>query len=202
MARSAGREPRSIVTATAADLPVVLASVYISRRTLRLSSPRVENLERIEEALVPQARGRRRSIRREASPLPLRSSTPMSGFFGSHPVSIPTWRTSSAANRSNNTSKTTGSTARGMGLVAARRWLPHARRGRGDAVARAKLTAVVRLREQLGNRPSALLLYQGYPFDRLRRRLGLELAMPPRSIPWTWAAPVPASWIGLDPATL
>ena len=49
---------------------------------------------------------------------------------------------------------------------------------RGDAVARAKLTAVVRLREQLGNRPSALLLYQGYPFDRLRRRLGLELVYP------------------------
>ena len=41
-------------------------------------------------------------------------------------------------------------------------------------------TAVVRVREQLGNRPSRarLLLYQGYPFDRLRRRLGLELVYP------------------------
>ncbi len=37
-----------------------------------------------------------------------------------------------------------------------------------------KLEAVVGLREQLGLRRSTALLYQGYPFDRLRRRLGLE----------------------------
>ncbi len=43
----------------------------------------------------------------------------------------------------------------------------------GDAIARAKLEAVVRLREQLGMRPPTAALYQGYPFDRLRRRLGL-----------------------------
>src|SRR5262249_41745166 len=46
---------------------------------------------------------------------------------------------------------------------------------RGDAVARAKLEAVLRLREQLGSRPSAVAMYQGYPFDRLRRRLNLDL---------------------------
>ncbi len=45
-------------------------------------------------------------------------------------------------------------------------------------MARAKVTAVVRLREQLGTRPSARLLYQGYPFDRLRRRLALEMVYP------------------------
>ena len=44
----------------------------------------------------------------------------------------------------------------------------------GDLVARAKLTAVVKFREQLGSRPSTRALYKGYPFDRLRRRLGLE----------------------------
>jgi tetratricopeptide (TPR) repeat protein len=43
----------------------------------------------------------------------------------------------------------------------------------GDSVARAKLEAVVRMREQLGMRPTTAALYQGYPFDRLRRRLGL-----------------------------
>jgi hypothetical protein len=43
----------------------------------------------------------------------------------------------------------------------------------GDPVARVKLEAVVRLREQLGMRPTTVALYQGYPFDRLRRRLGL-----------------------------
>jgi hypothetical protein len=43
----------------------------------------------------------------------------------------------------------------------------------GDAVARVKLSAVVRFREQLAARPGHELIYHGYPFDRLRRRLGL-----------------------------
>ena len=34
----------------------------------------------------------------------------------------------------------------------------------------------MRFREQLGERPWTANLYQGYPFDRLRRRLGLEFA--------------------------
>ena len=49
---------------------------------------------------------------------------------------------------------------------------------RGDAVARAKLEAVVQVREQLGSRSSAIAMYQGYPFDRLRRRLGLDPVHP------------------------
>jgi tetratricopeptide (TPR) repeat protein len=44
----------------------------------------------------------------------------------------------------------------------------------GNVVAKVKLVAVVRLREQLGMRPTTASLYQGYPFDRLRRRLGLS----------------------------
>ena len=48
----------------------------------------------------------------------------------------------------------------------------------GDAVARAKLTAVVRFREQIGDAPRTLNLYQGYPFDRLRRT---PRPRPPRS---------------------
>jgi tetratricopeptide (TPR) repeat protein len=47
------------------------------------------------------------------------------------------------------------------------------RAARGDVVARARLSAVVRYREQLGARPTHAAIYQGYPFDRLRRRLGL-----------------------------
>ncbi len=45
--------------------------------------------------------------------------------------------------------------------------------GRGDTVARAKLAGVIRFREQLGTRPNVTAVYHGYPFDRLRRRLGL-----------------------------
>src|SRR5262249_15079196 len=43
----------------------------------------------------------------------------------------------------------------------------------GNAILRAQLAAVVRFREQLGERPWTANLYQGYPFDRLRRRLDL-----------------------------
>lgn len=43
----------------------------------------------------------------------------------------------------------------------------------GDKVARAKLAGIVRFREQLSTRPNVTNVYQGYPFDRLRRRLGL-----------------------------
>jgi hypothetical protein len=43
----------------------------------------------------------------------------------------------------------------------------------GNKVAQTKLEALIAFREQLGSRPAALHLYQGYPFDRLRNRLGL-----------------------------
>jgi len=72
----------------------------------------------------------------------------------------------------------------------------------GDPVARAKLSAVVRVREQLGSRPTTARLYQGYPFDRLRRRLGL-----PPTVPEAIDPSDPASMSGeeldrLDPGPL
>ena len=59
--------------ARAGDLPIALASVYVSRsaRTLRLSSPRVETLRQVEELLLARIEVGHRTIRREASPLPL-----------------------------------------------------------------------------------------------------------------------------------
>lgn len=45
----------------------------------------------------------------------------------------------------------------------------------GDPEARVMLSAVVRFREQLGERPATAELYGGYPFSRLRRRLDLAL---------------------------
>ena len=45
----------------------------------------------------------------------------------------------------------------------------------GDEVARAKLEAVVKFREQLAIRPRMAAIVEGYPFDRLRRRLGLSV---------------------------
>ncbi len=162
-----------------AGLPrTILASVYISSRTLRLSSPRAENLERIEEALFPRLETRVEPVRREASPLPLPFLDADVWIFR-----IPPGLDSDRADQLSREA---------VEQYFENRWIHCPRHGldgrsplaagleasRGDAVARARLTAVVRLREQLGNRPSALLLYQGYPFDRLRRRLGLELVYP------------------------
>ena len=48
----------------------------------------------------------------------------------------------------------------------------------GDLVLTAKLAAIVQFREQLAARTSRLALYVGYPFDRLRKRLGLPLNQP------------------------
>jgi tetratricopeptide (TPR) repeat protein len=155
--------------------PLVLASVYISKQSLRLSSPRLENLERIEETFFPRLELAVGAIRREASPLPLPFLDADVWIFRIPPDIDP--EVADALSRE------------AVEQYFENQWIHRPRHGlddrsplaaaraasRGDTVARAKLTAVVRLREQLGNRPSALLLYQGYPFDRLRRRLGLEL---------------------------
>jgi tetratricopeptide (TPR) repeat protein len=159
---------------SAALPPLVLASVFISGQTLRLSSPRVENLEQIEEALFPRLENGASSVRREASPLPLPFLDADVWIFR-----VPPGLDHDVADRL---------TREAVEHYFENIWIHRPRHGldgrsplqasRGDTVARVKLTAVVRLREQLGNRPSALLLYQGYPFDRLRRRLGLELIYP------------------------
>jgi tetratricopeptide (TPR) repeat protein len=166
-------------SAPGADLArTIMASVYISGRTLRLSSPRAENLERIEETFFPRFEKEPESIRREASPLPLPFLDADVWLFRIPPGVDP--------DRVDQLSR------EAVEQYFENQWVHRPRNGldgrsplaagleasRGDAVARAKLAAVVRLREQLGNRPSALLLYQGYPFDRLRRRLGLELVYP------------------------
>ena len=72
----------------------------------------------------------------------------------------------------------------------------------GDKVAMAKLSAVVRVREQLGARPSTAHLYQGYPFDRLRRRLGLPPTDPDAVDPADPTCMAPRDLDGLDVANL
>jgi tetratricopeptide (TPR) repeat protein len=168
-----------VVRSPAAALPpTVLASVYIKAQSLRLSSPRVGTLEQIEETLLPRLDDDGGSVRREASPLPLPFLDADVWVFRIPPDLEP--------DRADQLSRES------VERYLEDQWIHRPRHGldgrtplaasvaanRGDTVARAKLTAVIRLREQLGNRPSALLLYQGYPFDRLRRRLGLEMVYP------------------------
>jgi tetratricopeptide (TPR) repeat protein len=186
----------------AARLPMVLATVYISKNSLRLSSPRADALELAEEKLRRDPDVGSRSIERQASPLPF----PF--------LDADVWIFRIPAGLDND-----------LGISLAREsieqyfenlWIHRPRHGlddhtpleaarrarQGDAVVRAKLAAVVRMREQLGDRPTARGLYHGYPFDRLRRRLGLELAEPSTVDALDLSCADPVELDSLDPATL
>jgi tetratricopeptide (TPR) repeat protein len=190
--------------ARAVDLPVVLASVYVARsaRTLRLSSPRIETLQQVEELLLARIEVGHRSIRREASPLPL-------PFLDADvwTVRIPPGLEPAHVDRLMREciehyyeDEWIHRVRHGLGGLSP---LAAAREGRrGDPILLAKLAAVVRFREQLGRRPSALRLYQGYPFDRLRRRLGLEPSDPVATDPSDLSCASPSELDGLDPASL
>jgi len=186
----------------AADLPIVLASVFISRNSLRLSSPRVETLEWIEETLFKRLDAGARSIRREAAPLAFPFLDADLWIFRIPPAVDPDLK-----DRLQRES---------VEQYLENQWIHRPRHGlddrspldaarearRGDAVARAKLTAVVRLREQVGSRSSARALYQGYPFDRLRRRLGLELVDAATVDPMDLGCAAPDELDRLEPAVL
>ncbi|WZO97160.1 hypothetical protein EP7_004182 [Isosphaeraceae bacterium EP7] len=72
----------------------------------------------------------------------------------------------------------------------------------GDATLRAKLAGVILMREQLGDRPRTAALYQGYPFDRLRRRLSVPLRDPTAVEGADESCLGPEELDALDPATL
>ena len=166
--------PVDSVSPNGSHAAMVLASVFIKGNSLRLSSPRAENLARIEDLLFPRMEHRPQSIRREATPLPLPFLDADLWLFRL-PASLDSTRTDELSREA-------------IEHYFENNWIHRTRKGlgdrsplaasrdaeRGDSVARAKLTAAVRLREQLGSRTSTRALYKGYPFDRLRRRLGLE----------------------------
>ncbi len=76
------------------------------------------------------------------------------------------------------------------------------RAGQGDSIARARLSAVIALREQLAERVRHAPLYAGYPFDRLRRRVGLEPLDPSMIDPNDPSCMSPADLEALDPSRL
>jgi tetratricopeptide (TPR) repeat protein len=167
-------QPGDFTSPNGARAAMVLANVFVAANSLRLSSPRAENLETVEDRLFARLGERPTSVRREATPLPLPFLDADLWLFR-----IPAGLNSS---RSDELSR------EAIEHYFENTWIHRNRKGLGDrspltaaqdaqlgdAVARAKLTAVVRLREQLGSRTSTRALYEGYPFDRLRRRLGLE----------------------------
>jgi tetratricopeptide (TPR) repeat protein len=168
--------PDGSAVAGEADLPRVLATVYITPGTIRLTSPRVETLEQVEEKLGRMLAATAHPLERVAAPLPL-------PFLD---ADVWTTRLPAGLDREllHRLARETVET------YYENHWIHRPRQGldglsplaaaqdalRGDSIALAKLEAVIRVREQLGSRSSALVMYQGYPFDRLRHRLGLALA--------------------------
>lgn len=154
----------------------VLATLYVSARSLRLSSPRVETLETALERLAQVLDLGDRELEREAAPLPLPFLDAAVWTFR-----LPDGLDPEISDRL---------TREHVEFYYENQWIHGKRHGlddrspleaailaaSGDRIALAKLTAVIRLREQLGTRSSVGPLYQGYPFDRLRTRLGLEPA--------------------------
>jgi len=184
------------------ELPRVQASVYIDRHWLRLSSPRLENLEQIEELLFQRHENGARSARREVTPLPLPFLDADVWAFRTpreiDPALADDLRREAVEQYYEN--EWIHRRRQGLGdrspLDAARAAL------QGDLGAKAKLAAAVSLREQLGDRPSARGLYHGYPFDRLRRRLGLDLIDSGMVDPADLGCASPAELDQLDPAAL
>ena len=69
-------------------------------------------------------------------------------------------------------------------------------------VDRCKVAAAIRFREGLATRPTVAKLYEGYPFDRLRRRLGLAPLDPDSIDPNDVSCMGIAELEALDPASL
>ena len=180
----------------------MLATVYIGKNSLRLSSPRAETLAEVEEKLRRDPEIAARPIERQASPLP----------FAFLDADLWTFRVPPGLDAEFDSSLRRESIEhyfedqwihRARHALDGRTPLAAACQAReGDAAARAKLTAIVRLREQIGNRLSARAMYQGYPFDRLRRRLGLELVHASAVDPLDLACAAPEELDALDPAAL
>jgi hypothetical protein len=185
-----------------AELPRLLATVVRTPRMLRLSSPDPRTLDALHDRLIELIGGLPREFRREAAPLPL----PLLD------AAVWTFRTPRGLDRESERSLTRAAVEHFYEDL----WIHQPRQGLGDrspldasrlardgdADARARLTAIVRFREQLGARPRAAELYQGYPFDRLRRRLGLEPDDPSSTDPNDLSCAGEAELNRLDPAAL
>lgn len=157
----------------ARDLPRVLASVVATPRAVRVSSPDPSGFEFQNEPDLALVRRAFATARRERTPLSLAWADAALGTF-KLPFDL------DAAARADLTRATVEHYHEDLWLHLPRLGLDHrsplqaaALAAGGDAVALAKLSGLIGFREQLGARTSHAAVYLGYPFDRLRRRLGL-----------------------------
>ncbi|HEV3164885.1 MAG TPA: hypothetical protein VGZ22_12720 [Isosphaeraceae bacterium] len=159
---------------TLTDLPRVLATVILTPQMLRVSSPDPQALSEAHTRLSEALNDLDRPCPRQSVPLPLSL------------LDAAVWTIRLPAGLDDDT-------RRGLARMAVEHyyenvWIHLPRRGlagrsplaasrqaaQGDAAARARLAGVILVREQLGARQRTAELYGGYPFDRLRRRLGHE----------------------------
>ncbi|ODU01143.1 MAG: hypothetical protein ABS79_02175 [Planctomycetes bacterium SCN 63-9] len=192
-------EPNSAPPATGSTL---LATVYEGAEALRLSSPRSDTLETALERLAQVFDLAHRPVRREAAPLPL-------PFLDAQvwTIRFPGGLDQAVTDRL---------TREHVESYYENEWIHGKRHGldgrspleasrpaaNGDRTTLAKLTGIIRFQEQLATRASVGFLYQGYPFDRLRVRLGLEPA-DGNSVDPEELASASSNTLGrLDPASL
>ncbi|MBX6312109.1 MAG: hypothetical protein IRY99_04200 [Isosphaeraceae bacterium] len=170
------------------DLPRVRASVIITNESLRCSSPSVPLMIEVERDLLSALGDEERPLDRRSTPLPLALMDAAVWL-----VRLPDGLDESA--RQNLLREAVERYYEDDWIFAPRHGLAgpddsqavaspievyrrlrdlQGEAGGRAAVLRAKLEAVIRVREQLAARPHVRGLYGGYPFDRLRRRLGLE----------------------------
>ena len=159
------------------DLPRVLASVILLPDRLHLSSPDPRDLQQIEAKLaeLPLAEGI--EIDRRSTPLPLIL------------LDAAVWRFRLPEDIDQETRSRL--TREAVERYFEDQWVLKPRIGLADdnetaisprelawqigedRAARLRLSAVIQMREAIAARPRSEPLYAGYPFDRLRRRLGL-----------------------------
>lgn len=147
----------------------VLATLVVAPGSFRLSTPDPSGYATLDDPGFAEVEALLSTGRREASPLPLAWADAALGAFRMPPGLDDPSRSALAR----------GAVEHFFENV----WIHQPRRAldgmtpleasQGDAESLAKLAGVVRHREQLGGRSTHTGLYQGYPFDRLRRRLGL-----------------------------
>jgi tetratricopeptide (TPR) repeat protein len=167
---------------TLADLPLVQATVVATPGAIRFSSPDPDELDRAPGVLLRDLGLDPDACTKEATPLPLRLMDAAAWTFR-----LPRGLDDQDRHRL---------TREAVERYFEEQWILRPRHGlrapdrpgaprlspqgaarlaaEGDLVLRAKLSAVIRLREQLGARPATAHLYAGYPFDLLRRSLGLD----------------------------
>ena len=165
--------PGAVADLDAWKVPMVLATVVVTPGRVRLSSTDSAGFERVFDPPLAGYAEYFRSARREAAPLPISWAD----------LGLARYRLPDGLDPARRADLARGVVERAFEVD----WVRRPRAGldgrtpveaaraaaKGDAVARAKLAAVVRFAEQLGERPNRAALYLGYPFDRLRRRLDL-----------------------------